>query len=535
MIAAILAPSCILRRWGIDTVRLHQLMNLYINLIAIYAIIMFLTYYTWDSCTNILHDQYDRGYCDYFTYGFYIFVGIISLLIIVNVIVSLLCYHFSEYKKVKFNESVKEPVFIMVTIYKESVEEIRQTITSLKETNYENLIIIFVLDGISNEANLKTVLNYDELHTCDYQDNQIYYKFDKIDDELLYFLIIKKDNKGKKDSHCIFYQILNIYKSYNIEHQLYSISNYLSDKIEITLVRYMLILDCDTMVEKHSINKMVQIMNSHENYIALCGYTGVLNKNQNIITMAQNVEYFVSHLLLKLFEHWAGNVLVLSGCFTMIRLYIDEEPTINEQILNEYYRQTPTDFIEDNLYKIGEDRFLTNIIMKTYQHKQLKFAMNIKCYTNVPDNTMALIRQRIRWSNSLIACHFYLLKQKWHKFTKAMSIYIIVCIELFIILILPMLIIIGAVNAVLALTVQSFSIWPLIITINVIILNMYIIILSGKLIMLLYYIPFLLVSPLFMIIIPFISILNFKTATWSSDHRKDNTYVEMIDSNENSD
>ncbi len=174
---------------------------------------------------------------------------------------------------------------------------------------------------------------------------------------------------------------------------------------------------------------------------------------------------------------------------------------------------------------------MAKIIIKNYQTKELKFAMDIKCYTNVPDNTMALIRQRIRWSNSLIACHFYLLKQKWTTYSKAITIYIIVFIELFIILILPLLIIIGAVNAVLALTIQKFSIIPLVITINIIILNMYIIILTGKLMMLLYYIPFLLISPLFMIVIPFLSIFNFKTATWSSDHRKDNEYIEMIDNN----
>lgn len=528
MFATILAPSFILSRWSLDMKRIHQLMNMYINLILIYSLIIFLTYYTWDSCTNILHTKYNRGYCYYFQYGFYGFVFMISALIIINVIVSLICYHLSTYKKIKFDDTINEPIYVMITIYKESVEEIRQTITSLKNTNHPNLTMIFVLDGIDNEANLKSLLKYDALFTCEYQDNELYYQYDEIDEFLKYFLIIKKDNKGKKDSHCIFYQILNILKSYDYEHQLYPIAYYFSGFVDVNIIKYMLILDCDTMVENHSINRMIQIMNQNENCIALCGYTGVLNKNQNIITMAQNIEYFISHLLLKLFEHWTNNVLVLSGCFTMIRLYIDDIPTINEDILNEYYRTLPTDFIEDNLYKIGEDRFLTNIIMKTYQDKNLKFVMDIKCFTNVPDNILSLVNQRIRWSNSLLACHFYLLKQKWNKFSKKITIYIIICIELFIILILPLLIIIGILNAVFALTIQSFSIWPLLITINIVCLNMYIIILSGKVNMLLYYIQFLIISPLFMIIIPIISILKFKTATWSSNHRRDNKYIEMI-------
>jgi chitin synthase len=411
------------------------------------------------------------------------------------------------------DNETKDGVFILGTLYKETKGDINQLIDSVSADGYKNLMIVFMLDG---EYCVDTLFNevFEQESELLYQNEAISYNNNTINychhvhRGLQFLVIVKNNNAGKKDSQCIFYDMLNLDMHFNnMDHALHPLVRYLYQFVNIIDYKYMLLLDGDTIIENdNTVMKMVHIMNTFTDHIAICGTTEVLNKNENILTMGQHFEYFMSHLLLKTF-----NTLVLSGCFTMLRIHVGNDTLVNEAVLAEY-NKTPTNLIEDNLLKFGEDRYLTSILINTYTDMKIKYVPAVKCITEVPASFKHLILQRRRWSNSLIACHIYLLQSKFI----SIGLYVVVVIELSVILLLPLLIIVGLIGFILTMSIQGYSALPVIITGNISLMNFYVTLISGKYRMLLYYFPFMVLSWMFTIIIPYDSILRFNVVEWNS-------------------
>jgi chitin synthase len=55
-----------------------------------------------------------------------------------------------------------------------------------------------------------------------------------------------------------------------------------------------------------------------------------------------------------------------------------------------------------NLFSLGEDRYLTTLIMKHFPTFKMKFTPDAIAYTVAPDKWSILISQRRRWINSTI-------------------------------------------------------------------------------------------------------------------------------------
>jgi cellulose synthase/poly-beta-1,6-N-acetylglucosamine synthase-like glycosyltransferase len=328
----------------------------------------------------------------------------------------------------------------------------------------------------------------------------------------------KRGNRGKKDSALIIYETIYYLNSFDSSNT-HSLNHYLeiNDKLIFNLneFEYILIVDCDTDLEFNSLIILLDYLNNNDDHIAVCGQTIVKNKYENFITTVQYFEYFITHLLLKTFENVLYNVLVLSGCFTLLRLKdSNHNPTINLNILKEYTKNG-VDIIEKNLVELGEDRYLTNLIIIEYPQYRLGYLPEAHCYTNVPNTNKILIDQRRRWTNSLIACSLFLLKcVKNQTFCKTIKMYILVLTELFIVFVLPIIIVMGFTSTVVSLTVQGFSYGPFIITIIIILLNLIIAIIMLKLDMILPFFAFLLYLPIFSIYIPIYSICNLDNLKW---------------------
>jgi chitin synthase len=64
---------------------------------------------------------------------------------------------------------------------------------------------------------------------------------------------------------------------------------------------------------------------------------------------------------------------------------------------------------EKNLYKLGEDRMLTTLMLQKWSRMNLKYVPEAHCYTIVPDEFMVLLSQRRRWINSTFHNMLYLL------------------------------------------------------------------------------------------------------------------------------
>ena len=445
----------------------------------------------------------------------YIFSGILAFLLLINAIVSIYFHYDRKNLKLDF---VDDKVLIMITIYKEDKEVIKNTIDSIKNNlriNLNKILIVFIIDG--NE-------NYHFLEDSNFQPELINNNFIEYDNNLLslnnghiygieYISIFKSIRKGKKNSHCIIYEIFNDKLDLFINHL------YIIDKIKSC--KYLLILDADTIIEPYAINIFVNKLKNKNDLIAITGTTEVLNKHESFTACGQVFEYFNSHILLKSFETYVFNCLVLSGCFTMLKVYNDngldyninvefnKKPYVDEFILEQYNKE-PNSLIENNMFNFGEDRFLTILLLKKYINNRIMYTNHTRCYTIVPTTIISLIKQRIRWTNSLVFCHIYVLFGKFISF----NLYFLILLQLFITIILPLLIILCLISIITYLLIDGCTVIFTVITGNLILYNLYVTIICCEFRMIGYWFIFLIYSLLFSVIIPLISILKVNYYIW---------------------
>lgn len=107
--------------------------------------------------------------------------------------------------------------------------------------------------------------------------------------------------------------------------------------------------------------------------MGVCGETRIANKRQSWVTAIQVYEYFISHHLSKAFESVFGGVTCLPGCFSMYRLKArkaneaDWVPVLAQStIVSEYSQAIVETLHEKNLLLLGEDRFLTTLMLRTF-------------------------------------------------------------------------------------------------------------------------------------------------------------------------
>ena len=148
----------------------------------------------------------------------------------------------------------------------------------------------------------------------------------------------------------------------------------------------------------------------HDSFImGVCGETRIANKRQSWVTAIQVYEYFISHHLAKGFESVFGGVTCLPGCFSMYRLKArkanddDWVPILcKPEIVREYSQCEVATLHQKNLLLLGEDRFLTTILLRAFPNRKMMFLPQARCRTVVPDTFSVLLSQRRRWINSTI-------------------------------------------------------------------------------------------------------------------------------------
>jgi chitin synthase len=214
-------------------------------------------------------------------------------------------------------------------------------------------------------------------------------------------------NRGKRDSQNLLFRFLhNVYGGNDMSELEYELYHQINDVLGTSPKKYeyMLMVDADTYITNDSLTKMVACMVSNKKLIGLCGETFVANEKDSITTMIQVYEYFISHHLAKSFESMFGSVTCLPGCFSMYRIRTSKDvPLLIAPALIEEYANPQVDTLhKKNLLSLGEDRFLTTLMMKHFPRWKTMFTPDAKCYTNVPDNFSVLMSQRRRWINSTI-------------------------------------------------------------------------------------------------------------------------------------
>ncbi|KAJ3135650.1 hypothetical protein HDU90_003725 [Geranomyces variabilis] len=221
----------------------------------------------------------------------------------------------------------------------------------------------------------------------------------------------KPGNRGKRDSQLILMhwlqRVLLADRMTPLDFDLFRKSTHLMgvtpDHFEIVLM-----VDADTKVAPDSVRLMVNAMHNDDRIMGLCGETRISNKTQSWVTTIQVFEYYISHHLGKAFESVFGGVTCLPGCFCMYRIKSrkangDWVPILcNPDVVETYSTNEVETLHQKNLLLLGEDRFLTTMMLRTFPNRKMVFIPRAVCKTVVPDDFATLLSQRRRWINSTI-------------------------------------------------------------------------------------------------------------------------------------
>ncbi|KAJ5140867.1 hypothetical protein N7448_004275 [Penicillium atrosanguineum] len=224
--------------------------------------------------------------------------------------------------------------------------------------------------------------------------------------------VSKPGNRGKRDSQIILMSFLQKVMfdermtelEFEMFNGLWNVTGIPPDFYEVVLM-----VDADTKVFPDSLTHMVSAMVKDPEIMGLCGETKIANKTDSWVTMIQVFEYFISHHQAKSFESVFGGVTCLPGCFTMYRIKAPKGgqnywvPILANPDIVEHYSENVVDTLhKKNLLLLGEDRYLTTLMLKTFPKRKQIFVPQAVCKTVVPDKFMVLLSQRRRWINSTV-------------------------------------------------------------------------------------------------------------------------------------
>lgn len=345
----------------------------------------------------------------------------------------------------------------LITAYSESIDGLRTTLDSVATTDYPNShkIILIVCDGIiKGTGNYMTTPDialsmmkdfsqppetvqphsYVSVVSGSKRHNmaKVYAGFYKYDNNTMdlskqqrvpVITVVKcgtpaedgtskPGNRGKRDSQIILMSFLQRVMfdermtelEYEIFNGIWKVTGIAPDFYEVVLM-----VDADTKVYPDSITHMVASMVKDPEIMGLCGETKIANKRDSWVTMIQVFEYFISHHQSKAFESIFGGVTCLPGCFCMYRIKAPkgEEgywvPILANPDIVERYAENVVDTLhKKNLLLLGEDRFLSTLMLKTFPKRKQVFVPRAVCKTIVPNQFRVLLSQRRRWINSTV-------------------------------------------------------------------------------------------------------------------------------------
>ena len=256
----------------------------------------------------------------------------------------------------------------------------------------------------------------------------------------------KPGNRGKRDSQIV---LMDFYRAvmfdapmsplqFELFNKIYKLARVTADKYEIVLM-----VDADTKVMPDALSHMSAVVAKDPMIMGLCGETRIMNKSESWVSAIQVFEYHVAHHLAKAFESCFGGVTCLPGCFCMYRIKAPREdgswtPVLaSPEIVSQYSENVVNTLHKKNLLLLGEDRFLSTLMLRTFPNRKMMFVPKAVCKTCVPNSFSVLLSQRRRWINSTIHNLFELLLVQELCGTFCFSMQFVVLLELIGTLTLP--------------------------------------------------------------------------------------------------
>lgn len=223
---------------------------------------------------------------------------------------------------------------------------------------------------------------------------------------------VKAGNRGKRDSQVL---LMSFLQKAMFNERMTDLENYmymlLWKLVNCDVMDYetVLMVDADTKIHSDALEHLISCMMKDPNVMGLCGETQIANKRESWVTMIQVFEYFISHHLTKSFESVFGGVTCLPGCFSLYRIKSPKGPKgywvpilANPDIVERYSDNQVTTLHRKNLLLLGEDRYLSTLMLKTFPKRKQLFVPQAKCETIAPSEFRVLLDQRRRWINSTV-------------------------------------------------------------------------------------------------------------------------------------
>lgn len=457
---------------------------------------------------------------------------------------------------------------LLVTCYSEDEAGIRTTLDSLSNTNYSDnhKLIFIVADGIitgagNEKSTPQTVIDMLELDenwpspptpvsylslaegTKHHNMAQVYVGWYNYKDRTVPTVIVvkcgteeeregpKPGNRGKRDSQIIlmsFFQKITFDDlmsplDYDLFQKMHYLMGVTPDNFEIILM-----VDADTKVAPDSLARMVASMVSDPLVMGLCGETRIANKSDSWVSRIQVYEYYLSHHQTKAFESVFGSVTCLPGCFCMYRIKAPLEggywvPILaNPDIVKTYSENRVDTLHKKNLLLLGEDRFLTTLMLGTFPHRKLMFVPKAFCKTVVPNEFKILLSQRRRWINSTVHNLFELLLVRKLCGVFCFSMQGVILLELFGTVTLPAAICFTIVLIIMSFVQKPVQIIPLCLLAAVLLLPAVLILLTCKRRVYIYWMGVYLLSlPVWNFVLPSYAFWHFDDFSWGATRKVD--------------
>ncbi|THH29875.1 hypothetical protein EUX98_g4302 [Antrodiella citrinella] len=338
-------------------------------------------------------------------------------------------------------EMLDKFVLCQVPCYTEGEESLRRTIDSLAALNYDDKrkLMFLICDGnIIGTGNDRTtprivldILGVDpklDPEPCLFKSigegskqinyGKVYSGLYEFEGHVVPYIVTvkvgkptertKPGNRGKRDSQILVMQYLNRVHfdspmtplELEIYHQMRNVIG-----IDPAFYEYIFTVDADTTATPDSLNRLVASCADDATIIGICGETKLENEEGSWWTMIQVYEYYISHHLSKAFESLFGSVTCLPGCFSMYRIRTADKGRpiiISNRIIEEYSDPIVDTLHKKNLLSLGEDRYLTTLLLKHFPTFRTKFTPDALAHTVAPESLRVLFSQRRRWINSTV-------------------------------------------------------------------------------------------------------------------------------------
>lgn len=368
----------------------------------------------------------------------YLLLAITCFVVLVIGIKFIAALQFGGYE---YPDDLDRFVICQVPVYTEDESSLRRAIDSLTRTKYDDKrkLLVVICDGMivgaGNEKPTPRIVldilghpidadppakSFESLGEGDNQLNygKIYTGLYETGGHIVPYMVIVKvgkatevfrpGNRGKRDSQLILMRFFNRVH-YNTPMNPLELEMYhqMQDIIGVPPAYYQFLMqvDADTEVSRESLSQLMGKMVRDTHIQAICGETELSNAKESITTMMQVYEYYISHNLSKAFESLFGTVTCLPGCFSLYRLFEEDSGRpllVSHPVLEHYSENNVRTLHMKNLLQLGEDRYLTTLLLKYNPRFSTKFLRHAHAYTIAPDSWQVLLSQRRRWINSTV-------------------------------------------------------------------------------------------------------------------------------------